>query len=583
MNEWLYQFWLFSFKSAKHWGTGPRHWTADGLRFDAFEANIPTSSKDTPRSSSSVYGASPRAISSPSTNNHLPNPEPSQLCNWVIHVSGAHHDFVPPTHTAAPSQDPHDESTWKPWDHSWKEPSFDERIRDALEHSDFSTLKSDQLPVAIPQVAKEAERSPNEMILEALSFAIMGRNVDLIDELFEKIMELDLDTRPCYPLHLAASYLDGSKTCCTVFRSLLEKFGVGIPDTMLLDDLGHTVTDQILLIILKSHTTVLPSVIDPTSREIRFPGDEIDICGRWDADSDCYRSLLSRGVPAAPAEWKHRFCHTSANAICHGIQSPIVYGIFTKPEADRSGIFTRLCTSCGLKLTMSHLHALVIVAFHLTVSGFENEDLFGVLACALQMLDRGADPRIKCAISLQLLDINQSESMDTCTHEGLTPAELAQRLGFYKISSWPKSLATGWEILCWVLRRNQETWLPYEEHEFIAANCGYRPGRSDCYGYGCFREDATLGTLWASVQTELLTYRRVNVGDPWLSDNFDMERLLWGLKETVSIGLVEKGLMKIHCRCGDFPSRRSQVCMDDVSATYFSNMDIWARATYLPG
>lgn len=91
---------------------------------------------------------------------------------------------------------------------------------------------------------------------------------------------------------------------------------------------------------------------------------------------------------------------------------------------------------------------------------------------------------------------------------------------------------------------------------------------------GHFGKDPILSTLRASVQTELLTYRRVNVGDSWVSDNFNMERLLWGLKaeEKVAVGLVEKGLMKKHCRCGQFPSHH--LCMDDVSATYFSNMDI---------
>lgn len=587
MNEWLYQFWLFSFKSAKHWGRGPRHWTAAGLRFDEFEANVPTSSQDTPRSSSSVHGASSHAISSPSTNDRMPYPEPSQLCNWAIHVSGAAHDYVPLKHAAVAEPNPHDESTWKSWDHSWQKPSFDERIRDALEHSDFSTLKSDQLPVAIPQVAKETERSSDEMVLEALSFAIMGRNLDLVDEMFEKAMYLEIDIQLCYPFHLAASYLDGSKACCTVFQTLLTKFESEIPDIMLVDDAGHTIMDKLLLVILKSHTTALPSVIDPTNRESRFPGDEIDICGRWDADSDCYRSLLSRGVPAAPAEWKHKFCHTSANAICHTI--PYTEDVLRRNNIHHSGLFIRLCTSCGLKLTMSHLHALVMVAFHLAMSGSEDEDLFGILACALRMLDSDADPRIKSAISLELLDIGQSESMDTCTHEDLTPAELAQRLGSYKLSSWSKKLATGWEILCWVLRRSQKMWLPTQSHsiveqnlEFVDDDFTHRAFEADCSGGGAFRRDLILSTLWASVQTELLTYRRVNVGDSWISDQFNMERLLWGLKEagTVSVGLVENGLMKAYCRCGGFGTE-DLVCTSDVSATYFSNMDIWARATYL--
>lgn len=608
MNEWLYQFWLFAFKSAKHWGTGPRHWTASGLRFDAFEANIP----NTPRSSSSAYDAFSYSISSPFPNEYFSYPEPSQLCNWAIHedmskaYSEAAGNSISSTCTAASEQaeqDPHDERTWISWHDSWKEPSFIERIRDALEHNDFSTLKSDQLPVAIPQVAKEAERSPNEMFLEALRFAIMGRNVELVEDLYTEAICSDLDMWSCYPLHLAASYLDGSTACCTVLKSLWGKLTIFIEESITVDDVGHTVMDKLLLVILKSHTTVLPSVVDPTNHESRFPGDETDICGRWDADSDCYRSLLCRGFPAAPAEWKHKFCHTSANAICHAIT-------FATSRLDESGLFVRLCTCCGVKLTMSHLHALVLVAFHLAMSGFEDEDLFGILACALQILDSDADPRVRNPVSLELLNIRQSESMGTCTHEDLTPAELAQRLGSYKLSSWSKKVTTGWEILCWVLWRSQEMWLPMDIHNvdvldsdsdssdsdsdssdfeygFSGFGYGFSYFENDfedttCSGGGNFRRDPTLATLWAAVQTELLTYRRVNVGDPWISDHFNMEELLRGLKEagSVSVGLVENGLMKAHCRCGSFAAK-GVVCTDDVSAADFSNMDIWSRATYL--
>lgn len=229
---------------------------------------------------------------------------------------------------------------------------------------------------------------------------------------------------------------------------------------------------------------------------------------------------------------------------------------------------------------MSHLHALVITAFHLAQSGVDDEDLFGILACVCQMLTVGANPGTKCDISLELLDIKVSDNMDMCNHEAFTPAELAQRIGSHNMAYWPENVITGWKILCWVLSRSQNSWAPGDR----AVN---RDVDQDCYDQdeydhpGHFGKDPTLGTLWASVQTELLTYRRVNVGDSWVSANFDMERLLWGLKtkEKVTVGLVEKGLMKDHCGCGRFSSHAP--CMSEVSATYISNMDIWERATYL--
>ncbi|OJD30009.1 uncharacterized protein BKCO1_6800019 [Diplodia corticola] len=564
MNEWLYQFWLFSFKSAKHWGHGPRHWTAAGLRFSDFEA-IRTSNHSTPRFVSSTHGTSPRAVMSPSTNESLQHPGPSQLCNWAIHVRGASRDFRPPTTASACEQDPQDEDSWQPWSPSFQEQPFDEQMRDALEHNDFSTIKSHALPVAIPLVAKETIRSPSEMLLEALSFAIMSRNVDLVHDLIDKALDQDIDIGSCHPFHLAATYLEGSQACCTVFRNVMEFFDEVYLDIIPLDDLGHTIIDKLMLVILKSHSTALPSIVDPTNHERRFPGDEIDICGRWDADSDCYRSLLSRGIPAVPREWKHKFCHTSAQSICE------IIDLVAEQIDNSSGLYSRLCTSCGLNLTMSHLHALVVTAFHLAEHGVEDEDLFGILACVLRMLANGVDPRLKPAISMELLGIHPSGDMDTCTHEDLTPYQLAQCLGSYSIF-WPEKLVTGWGILCWILGRSEKLWC-LDENEVYDDGCEHED---------YFRNDATLATLWASVQTELLTYRRVHVNDSWVSANFDLERLLWGLteEEKVSVGLVEKGLMKPHCQCGFFI--RDPPCMTDVSATYFSNMDIWGRATYLP-
>lgn len=127
-------------------------------------------------------------------------------------------EYLPLPHGAVPDQHKNDVSIGKSWGPTWKTPAFDDRMRDALEHNDFSTLESDQLPVAIPQVAKEAERSPDEMLLESLSFAIMARNVDLTEEVVDKCFDLNVDVRPCYPFHLAAIYLDGSKACCTIVR-----------------------------------------------------------------------------------------------------------------------------------------------------------------------------------------------------------------------------------------------------------------------------------------------------------------------------------------------------------------------------
>lgn len=64
-----------------------------------------------------------------------------------------------------------------------------------------------------------------------------------------------------------------------------------------INDLGHTVLDSLMASILKSHTSRVPGVVHTTfGNDQRFAGEEVDICGRWDADSDSIRHCW-RWVP----------------------------------------------------------------------------------------------------------------------------------------------------------------------------------------------------------------------------------------------------------------------------------------------
>src|SRR5436190_5760441 len=81
MTTWLYQFWLFSFTTAKYWGRGPRNWTADALGFSAQHSPI-----FTPLStlSNTLLRSLEQTMDRRSPGYHLP--EPSALCRWSIHV-----------------------------------------------------------------------------------------------------------------------------------------------------------------------------------------------------------------------------------------------------------------------------------------------------------------------------------------------------------------------------------------------------------------------------------------------------------------------------------------------------------------
>ena len=122
-------------------------------------------------------------------------------------------------------------------------------------------------------------------------------------------------------------------------------------------------------------------------KEKRFEGEDVDICGRWDADSDCVRKLLAEGTSRIPFKWKHLFCHTSAQALCHCIG--IIYGPCWGPDINfQSGLYVRRCLHCGLKMELKPLHALVLTGLRLCLSGCKDETLFGLLAVLLFCISR---------------------------------------------------------------------------------------------------------------------------------------------------------------------------------------------------
>ena len=70
---------------------------------------------------------------------------------------------------------------------------------------------------------------------------------------------------------------------------------------LFVNDLGHTILDQLMIAILKAHSSCSPGVVDPIFKKAkRFEGEDVDICGRWDADSGCIRQLLVKGDASIP-------------------------------------------------------------------------------------------------------------------------------------------------------------------------------------------------------------------------------------------------------------------------------------------
>ena len=250
---------------------------------------------------------------------------------------------------------------------------------------------------------------------------------------------------------------------------------------------------------------------------------------------------MASGASIIPFEWKHMFCHTSIQAIFHSIGSIFAVGLGTNINAP-SGLFGRRCSHCGLKLELLPLHTLVLVGLHLSRSGCKGENLFGILACLLCLLKYGANPLLKAELSVQAL--LGDEEVNGCSHEELDPAELAEKVADSLVSMWSKRVSTGWGVFCKVLRSSQATWRVQpsrrrptsEEMEYKTrfntfghsedktstnkeeSNCQYLPVKcpdfTDHTNY--FGGNNILAPLWAAVQTELLTYRRLKEGDEWI-------------------------------------------------------------------
>lgn len=232
LSKWLYQFWMFSFVTAKHWGRGPRDWTADILRYDDHQGFMAISSPNTP----GMQVGTPRDIQAPSESSGLsPHGQrsiqcPLPLCRWAVHVPEVEYDDIPsPPPEEEQMIDPFDERTWQTWPNTEQDKSFHDKLRYGLETNDFSDVKVDQLPLAVMQVAKAAERSPQELLGEALGFSIMSRNMELTMKTMKKALNAGVDMGEIYPFHIAATYLDGSKTCCNLLDALVYMDSSGCP------------------------------------------------------------------------------------------------------------------------------------------------------------------------------------------------------------------------------------------------------------------------------------------------------------------------------------------------------------------
>ena len=96
-----------------------------------------------------------------------------------------------------------------------------------------------------------------------------------------------------------------------------------------------------------------------------------------------------------------------------------------------------------------------------------------------------------------------------------------------------------------------------------------------------FRARKDLATLWASVQAELLAYRRLTDDQDWISQNFSMKQLQNQLEsgQPLAVNYVQQGLLKTHCICGSFDGY-PLATLSDATDHDIANLDVWERANY---
>ncbi|PQE32433.1 Clr5 domain protein [Rutstroemia sp. NJR-2017a WRK4] len=445
LTTWLHQFWLFSYKTVKHWGSGPTEWTLETLEFHKYGDK---------RSAHSPYmwaigfdAHSPNIPMTTARNDkcHCLSENPCNLCGWK----------TSPEIYARPDcrlDNSDEEAGWAAWPSCSPTLEVEQKLYDGLESNHFSTVDINILPVSATQIVEAVRDSPAKLLGQAFGFAIIARNRAMISNILERVREGEhMDIVDLFPYHLATAFLNGSRKSWNIFNQIIDGLKHENPLIRLyINDKGHTVLDNLMITILKSHTSCPPVIVDDTFKNLkRFPGEEVDICGRWNPDSRCIRARFSEGHASIPMQWKHRFCHTSVKFICHCLRR--VFGFSYSPDINTpSGLFLKRCNNCGEELQLLPLQCLVMTVFHLAHNGCEGENLFGAVACLACLLAKGANPFLKASISLPAL--LGTDTDHECTHQKISAVELMDLIPQRFMETWSTEARLGWDVFCGLLR-----------------------------------------------------------------------------------------------------------------------------------
>lgn len=311
------------------------------------------------------------------------------------------------------------------------------------------------------------------------------------------------------------------------------------------------------------------------------------------------------GETAIPHAWKHMFCHTSVQTVCHYLTAILI--VPWKPNINTlSGLFVKRCRCCGLKLQLGPLHAIVVVALNLANSALPGENLFGMLALLVCLLTFRADVCLVVEVCIPAI-LGSRQDAGTCQHRSINAAELASAVSDEFVRKWAPEVQLGWmaivELLNYRIRWGQaqeamasmaedsSSTSSHESHgDGDLKECCLHPIHdNDYYDEAVSCGDERLGTIWAAIQVELVTYRRLELSDPWLSLLFKMQDLIEGLHsddDGVIGHLVDnfgEGGVQPFSRCGFFLSTNDPGCArrEEACALHFANLEDWKRTTFI--
>jgi hypothetical protein len=418
--------------------------------------------------------------------------------------------------------------------------SFLHSLQDTLS---WRTITSDlgHNLICLDTIQQSVRHGPDTLVVEAIGYAIRAGNDDLLEGLFDNNPNLDPGKLSLMaPFHLAASFLDGANGCCKALSILAKYAG---PSVSHRDQYGQTILDALMVNILRSHSSVAPQLVSEYFIKTgRFPGEEKDICGRWDADSFAVETLFKSGSARVPNNWKHPFCHASVQAICHAMDKSYSQTATSHTVNDPSGLFVRQCQNCGLELKLQPLHVLAVVAFYLGQNGMAGETLFGILAVFVHLVQLGVAPCSQANVSL--VDIVTIPEAGMCHHSLVTADEMMASIPNDMFEDWDWGRQVGWRCFQMLIQLAQIESVERQCRLSAGQHINMKESANTCTA-SYFAWDGTtpqvrfqgrlLCTFSATIHCEVMTFYRTVSHAPWLSESFSMQRLHGFLEEEMAL------------------------------------------------